>query len=196
MSIKSFAAPLIGGAFLLVSAVPADAGTFLEGSTLNFAAAHMSSMEGANTSHVVGPGTEFSTNAAGVWTVDVSDFSLVMTFGSATTFTVPNTWTAPFTLSAGGLTLMNGLRVSDLGNSAPAFGDVAVLTGTTLSGFDTTRVRFDSNMLLVDLAGLHSNVGDVVELRISPVPETASWALFAAGAGVLVGLRRRRIGRS
>lgn len=66
---------------------------------------------------------------------------------------------------------------------------------TTMTGFDNSRVSFDSDQIFVNWSGLSYGNGTVVRIDFAPVPEPATMAVLGAG---LLGLAavRRRSGRS
>lgn len=173
----------LAGLVMLSAPLHVQAQSFLDGRTLVFAFAYPSSTNGAGTSHLIGPGVEYTPGdiSGPYWRLDVSDRTLEFTFARATTWTIPNTWSEPFTPGAGGTLLMNGLRMSDNNASVPDFASFQVLAETTLAGFASNRVRVTANTVLVDFAGLTSVVGDKVVLQLSPIPEPSAAAMLLMG---------------
>jgi fibronectin-binding autotransporter adhesin len=77
--------------------------------------------------------------------------------------------------------LVNGTQLSDL---LPGLYPIATFTGAR-TGTLTTDLTLQPNWSIVYGAG-------VVDLQVTGIPEPGTWAMMAAGAGVLLGARRIR----
>jgi hypothetical protein len=137
-------------------------------------------------SFVVGAGAEVTIDLEGVtnFVVDFSDASLDIAFN--TVLSNPRLNEFPFS----GL-VFNLLSPGPLGITAAHVG-----AGTTLAGFDESRISFSNGRIALDFNGL--SYDDCTEVNIefdtvSAVPEPGTYALMAAGlAAVGFAARRRR----
>lgn len=92
----------------------------------------------------------------------------------------------------------NGYRIFDTGSAPNLVGAVLNLTGTTLTGMNTSRVTSSADEVLVNFSNLGSTAGDetvTIDLQFEPVPEAST---YAAGLAVLPALGlwwRRRSAR-
>lgn len=136
----------------------------------------------APSSFVVGAGVESVVNVEGVTTiaVDFSDSSLNLLLG--TVLTNPTWSTVPF----------NGL-VFDLQAGGPInFTSATIGSGTTMAGFDVSRVGLTAGRITINWNGLAYNDGTDVVINFSaPVPEPQTYLLLIAGLGAVALARRR-----
>ena len=130
---------------------------------------------------VIGAGVESVVNVEGVTTisVDFSDSSLGLRLG--TVLTNPMWNTAPF----------NGL-VFDLQAGGPiSFTSATIGSGTTMAGFDVSRVGLNEGQITINWHGLaYADGTEVVINFATPVPEPQTYLLMIAGLGA-IGLARR-----
>jgi hypothetical protein len=130
---------------------------------------------------IVGAGVETVGDVEGVTTltVDFSDSALLLTLN--TILTNP-TW-GPASFNGPIFTSTTGLNIVSATN-----------TGTTLAGFDDSRISFDATQLFLNWQGLSYQDGDVVSIQFesaTDVPEPISITLLGAGL-VAIGVSRRR----
>lgn len=134
-------------------------------------------------SFVVGAGVESVVSVEGVTTisVDFSDSSLELRLG--TVLTNPTWGTASF----------NGL-VFDLQAGGPfGFTSATIGSGTTMAGFDVSRVGINAGQITIDWNGLAYADGTRVVIDFAtPVPEPETYMLLIAGLGAVAVARRRR----
>ena len=134
---------------------------------------------------VVGSGVEFPAIAQ---SGDNAHLSLDI---SATTLRLEWTRAFPFSSQFG----FNGHIYSDGSGFVSAFESVTINPETNLPGFDASRLTFDDDNIRVDFAGLAGDVGTVVSLEVTLVPEPSG---AAAALGLYLALsalaRGRRIG--
>lgn len=130
---------------------------------------------------VVGPGVETVGDVEGVTTltVDFSDSDLLLTLN--TILTSPTWNSVPFNGPV--FTAPSGLMILDATN-----------IGTTLVGFDDSRISFNATQLFLNWQGLSYQDGNVVSIHfdtVTNVPEPMSITLLGAGL-VAIGVARRR----
>lgn len=137
----------------------------------------------APSTFAVGVGVESVVSVEGVTTIaiDFSDNSLDLRLG-----TVLNnpTWSqAPF----------NGL-VFDLQAGGPInFTSATIGSGTTMAGFDLSRVSFSSSQITINWNGLsYADGTEVIVNFAAQVPEPQTYVLLIAGLGAMALARRRR----
>lgn len=133
-------------------------------------------------SFVVGAGVESLVTVEGVTTiaVDFSDNSLDLRL--MTVLSNPTWNTAPF----------NGLVFDLQAGGAIAFTSATIGSGTTIAGFDVSRVGLTSGQITISWNGLFYKDGtDVVINFAAPVPEPQTYLLLIAGLGAVALARRR-----
>jgi len=98
------------------------------------------------------------------------------------------TFTMDLTLTAGGLQInnsMTGGSVNNTGNMTVSYLDTSITPGSGGVSFDT-----------FDLRPGGSNTGasqlDINSFQVNLIPEPSTWALVAAGLGLMIGMIRRR----
>lgn len=130
---------------------------------------------------VVGAGVETTFEVEDVTSIsaDFSDSALTLVLN--TSLNQP-TWNA---------TSFNGL-VFDLAAGGPLdIVSAAVDPGTTMAGFDASRVVFDAGRIGINWAGLSYVDGTTVTVNFtSAVPEPSTWALFVLGGILMLAARR------
>lgn len=118
--------------------------------------------------------------------VDITDTGLRLSFSKT---------------AAGGSPAFSGIRLSDINSTIAAFTSVTVKPTTTLSGFGTSNVTFDSDNVFVNLSGLNPIQGNLIDININAssidptaidVPEPASVFTALSALGVVLLARRRR----
>lgn len=82
----------------------------------------------------------------------------------------------------------NGYIFTAISPGTPPFGSITVDPATTLAGFNSADLSFDSTHFNINVSGLEALTGTVLELDVAPafssVPEPSS--LVLAGLGLLV----------
>jgi hypothetical protein len=129
-------------------------------------------------SFTVGSGQETDGLVEGVThlLVDFSDSTLTITL--TTTLTTPTWGGAPF----------NGIIFTSPGPLGIA--GATVNPTTTMSGFDNSRVSFDTDQIFINWNGLSYVNGTVVTVDFASVPEPATMAVLGAGLLGLAAVRR------
>lgn len=172
---------------VLVTTIAAHAGfdgtTFSAYYALPTAGTQYTNASAMPDSFVVGAGIESVVSVEGVTTisVDFSDTSLQLQLGTVLINAMWNT--APF----------NGL-VFDLQAGGPiSFTSATIGSGTTMAGFDVSRVGFSSGQITINWNGLAYADGTQVVIDFAtPVPEPQTYLLLTAGLGALTLARRRQ----
>lgn len=138
----------------------------------------------APSTFVVGAGVESVVSVEGVTTiaVDFSDGSLDLRLG--TVLTNPTWGTAPF----------NGLVFDLLAGGPITFTSATIGSGTTMAGFDVSRVGLSAGQITINWNGLaYADGTEVVINFAAPVPEPQTYLLLIAGLGTVALARRRRM---
>jgi hypothetical protein len=132
-----------------------------------------------STQFLVDNTVEVSTNQQSLvnFDLDVSDTNIKFTYTTAGSFD-----TSAF----------NGYVFKPVSVGTPAFGSITVNPETTLAGFNSSMLTFDSTTYSVNVSGLTTAFGSVLSLDVSPVPEPSSLISLGLGACYLVGYARRR----
>jgi hypothetical protein len=88
----------------------------------------------------------------------------------------------------------NGFRLFDATGTIWDFSSVTIAPETNMPGLNLSRISFDANNLYVNWQGLFYDSNTVVSIAIdfAPIPEPASWCLFAGGIVISLALARRR----
>lgn len=97
----------------------------------------------------------------------VSDASVTFEFPQSNTFA-----TDPF----------NGYVLTEDSTTIPAFFSASVDPGTTLAGFDQSRVSFDARDVYLNVSGLDVRAGQTLSVDFTPVPEPSTIVLLGVGA--------------
>lgn len=129
---------------------------------------------------VVGEGSEWATGFAGIYSVDVSDTMLSITF-----LNNRGTWTTS--------TAFNGLQLVDINNTIAAFTSATLVSSNF--GFSQSFVTFDANNIYVNFGAYGSTpAGGTINIAIggADVPEPASIALIGFGLLGLAMARRKQ----
>jgi MprA protease rhombosortase-interaction domain-containing protein len=182
---RCFVALAIGLTVVTLASAPASA-TGLTGQSLSVAYYHpdlstvYSGAVFTPASFVVGAGQETDGNVEDVThlLVDFDDEALNITL---TTILQNPTWNnTSFNGMVFTSALPHGIATATVGG------------GTTMAGFDNSRVSFTSNEILVNWAGLSYVDGTAVEILFTFVPEPSSAALLLSAGLAAFALRRRR----
>lgn len=127
----------------------------------------------------VGAGIEI--NSGGI-NYDFGPSSLTLTSST----TVPSSYPTNFAF--------NGFGVRDVNGTIPAFTSFFII-GSNVSGFDASKLSFNSDNLFVDQAGTSWNGSSRIELGFttaSTVPEPGTWMLVMAGMVAIGSAASRR----
>jgi hypothetical protein len=88
----------------------------------------------------------------------------------------------------------DGLRFTDINNLIPAFTGVTLNALTNYAGFDASRVTFDANTILVNVANLPGLNGQIISIDLSSgataVPEPSATLGLLAAALLIAGTSR------
>jgi len=136
---------------------------------------------------VVGAGVEGSIDVEGVTDI-VFDFDALSLAISFNTVLSSPTWNAA---------AFNGIIFT---SATPLDVSGAFVVNTTMSGFDNSRVTASGNQITLNWQGLGYVDGTQIniafsDVRQTPVPELATWAMMVAGFGLAGGALRTRTRR-
>ena len=173
-------------ASLALAAAPAAAQTDITGATVRaeWIFPDAATVQQVIGTAVVGPGVEFPGFFINAFTAD---------FGA-------NTLTLAVRPNVNGIVLanpaFNGFRFSDASDGIGAFTS-ASLVGSTLPGFDATRLSFAENALSLNVSGLTISTGQAVTVTFTTAPSTAvpepgTWPLLGTGLLLVGGVAARR----
>ncbi len=135
---------------------------------------------------IVGGGVEFPGSVGGFWSADISNTNILFTF----------TVSGWFTPLSGGTTDGINFAITNQ-NGTPGIGG-ATLASTTLTGFDQSRLIWDTDHLYFNFNGFGSQgspipVGTNVSVNLTPTPIPGALLLFGSGLLGLVGIGRKRL---
>jgi len=133
---------------------------------------------------VVGPGVELTNfGFEGYLTVNFSDTNILITAAIDQPF-------GPFDV----------LRFVDINNLIPAFTSVTLNSATNWTGFDTSRILFNSNLIDLNLTALAGSQGQQISLDLtagpvtppSTVPEPPAYLLLGIALLGMLGVGQRK----
>lgn len=186
--LKTFITPLFVAAVAVGAAAPANASLLGQDFSVNYRFPDLGTVYGSATwapaSFTVGAGTETVGDVEGVTNITVDFTGLSLSLLLTTVLGNPTWNSVAFNGPVFTATAPHGLAGASVG------------AGTTMAGFDNSRVSFTGDEIRIDWNGLSYVSGTVVNVDFSfapvAVPEPASAALLGLGLVALGAMRRRK----